>query len=71
MEFFNVKKRAKVKIADANCEKVIYKRKTSNGIQERYAVRATDSDGINVTKFITKKDFDKLSCKVGKVKAKK
>lgn len=66
MEFYNVKKRAKVKIAEAKCEKVVYKRKTSTGIQERYAVRAVDGDGTNLTKFISKKDFDALSCKVGK-----
>lgn len=66
MEFYNVKKRAKVKIADAKCEKVVYKRKTSTGVQERYAVRAVDNDGTNLTKFISKDTYDALTCKAGK-----
>lgn len=66
MKFYNVKKRAKVTIADDKCTKVIYKRKTAKGIQERYAVRATDDDGANLTLFINKATFDKLSCPVAK-----
>lgn len=68
MEFYNVKKRAKVKVADAKCEKVVYKRETSKGVQERYAVRAKDDDGMALTKFVSKDVYDKLTCKVGKVK---
>lgn len=71
MEFYNVKKKAKVKIADANCEKVVFSKKTSKGIQKRYAARSVDTDGTPVMKFITEKDYEKLPCKVGKVKAKK
>ncbi len=54
MDFYNVKKRAHVEIAEKNCEKIIYKKETSKGIQERYAIRAKDDDGTNVTRFITK-----------------
>ncbi|GEM_PF-444400 len=66
MQIYNVKKRAMVKIDEAKCTKVIYKRKTSKGIQERYAVRAKDDDGTNLTKFISKADYEKLKCKAGK-----
>ena len=72
MEFYNVKKRESVEIADAKCEKVVYKRETYTGVKERYAVRAKDDDGTNLTKFISKATYDALSCKVGKAaKAKK
>ena len=66
MDFYNVKKRAHVEIAEKNCEKIIYKKETSKGIQERYAIRAKDDDGTNVTRFITKQAYDKLKCKVAK-----
>ncbi|OGV47555.1 MAG: hypothetical protein A2017_11315 [Lentisphaerae bacterium GWF2_44_16] len=66
MKFYNVKKRASVNISDDKCTKVIYKRKTTKGVQERYAVRAVDSDGSNLTKFINKKTFDTLKCPVAK-----
>lgn len=56
-----------VSIDDSKCTKVIYKKETKNGtIQERYAIRAKDDDGTNLTKFISKADYDKLKCKVGK-----
>ena len=54
MDFYNVKKRQHVEIAEKDCEKIIYKKETSKGIQERYAIRAKDDDGTNVTRFITK-----------------
>ena len=66
MQFYNVKKRAKVEVAEAKCTKVVYERKTSKGIQKRYAVRAKDDDGTNLTKFVAKDAYDKLKCKVGK-----
>lgn len=67
MEFYNVKKRAKVKIAEAKCTKVVYTRKTKAGTtQKRYAVKAVDDDKTNLTKFITKEAYEKLSCKAGK-----
>ena len=66
MKFYNVKKRETVTVADEKCRKVIYKRKTAKGIQERFAVRAQDDDGSNLTKFIDKKTFDKLTCPLAK-----
>ena len=66
-ELYNVKKKAKVKIDDSKCTKVIYSRKTKSGVvQEKYAVKAIDDDGIHLTKFITKAAYDALKCKVGK-----
>jgi hypothetical protein len=62
MNFYNVKKREAVTVADANCKKVVYKRKTSKGVQERYAVRAQDDDGTNLTKFLNKAAYEKLGC---------
>lgn len=67
MEFYNVKKRKKVKIAEAKCTKVVYERTTKAGTkQKRYAVKAQDDDGTNLTKFVTQADYDKLTCKKGK-----
>lgn len=66
MKFYNVKKRKEVEIPDSQIKKVVYKRKTSKGVQERYAVRGQDDDGTNLTKFINKKVFEKLTCPLGK-----
>ncbi|HBM15349.1 MAG TPA: hypothetical protein DD381_03250 [Lentisphaeria bacterium] len=65
-KFYNVKKRESVTVAEDKCAKVIYKRKTAGGVQERYAIRAKDNDGTNLTKFINKKTFDTLKCPVAK-----
>lgn len=65
-KFYNVKKRESVNIDEAKCTKVVYKRKTTKGLQERYAIRAKDNDGTNLTKFINKKTFDTLKCPVSK-----
>ena len=62
MKFYNVKKRESVEIPESECKKVVYKRETSKGVQERYAVRAVDDDGTNLTKFVNKETFDKLTC---------
>lgn len=65
MEFYNVKKRAKVQVALDDCKKVIYERKTSKGVQKRYAVRAQDDDGTNLTKFVNQATYESLSCAKG------
>ena len=60
-ELYNVKKKAKVRIDDSKCTKVIYSRKTKSGIvQEHYAIKAIDDDGTHLTKFITKAAYDAL-----------
>ena len=67
IEFYNVKKRAKVSIDESKITKVVYSKKTSNGEQKRYAFRAQDDDGVNLTKFCSKSDFDASSAKEGRV----
>jgi hypothetical protein len=71
MKFYNVKKRESVEVDESTCTKVIYTRETKNGTQERYAVRAQDDDGTNLTKFISKATYDELSCPKGEPKKKK
>ena len=66
MEFYNVKKRASVKVADKNCTKVEFKKETSKGVQVRYGVKAVDTDGTKLTKFVSKATYDKLKCPVAK-----
>jgi hypothetical protein len=56
MEFYNVKKRQKVDIPDAEIKKTTYEGK---GGQVRYAVRAND-EGTNLTKFVSKETWDSL-----------
>jgi hypothetical protein len=66
IKFYNVKKRESVEVSEGDCRKVVYKRKTSKGTQERYAVRGQDDDGTNLTKFVNKKVYDSLKCPVAK-----
>lgn len=61
MEFYNVKKRAKVQIPDNKVKKTVYEGK---GGQKRFAVRATDDDGTNLTKFVSKDTYDSLNVPV-------
>ena len=61
IEFYNVKKRQKVSIDESGIEKVEYKRETSKGTQVRYAFRAKDDDGTNLTKFVSKTDYDNIN----------
>jgi hypothetical protein len=60
IEFYNVKKRQKVMINESDIEKVEYERETSKGKQIRYAFKAKDDDGTNLTKFCSKEAYDKL-----------
>ena len=60
--FYDVKIRQKVEIADSNVTKVTFT--TKNG-QTRYGLRAKTSDGRNLTKFISKAEWDSLKLKQG------
>ena len=60
IEFYNVKKKAKVNIDESSIKKVEYKKETSKGESIRYAFKAVDDDGTNLTKFCSKADYDKL-----------
>jgi hypothetical protein len=64
IEFYNVKKRKKVSINESEIKKVEYKRETTKGVQVRYAFRAQDDDGTNLTKFVSKVDYDKVDAPV-------
>lgn len=57
IEFYDVKTRSKVKIGTKNVKKTVFK--TKNG-QERYGLRAKTDDGRNLTKFVSKTEWDKL-----------
>lgn len=58
IEFYNVKKRKKVSIEASGIQKVEYARETSKGTQIRYAFKAIDDDGTNLTKFVSKSTYD-------------
>ena len=61
IQFYNVKKRKKVEIDESEVEKVTYDRELKDGkTQTRYAFKAQDDDGTNLTKFCSKVDFDGL-----------
>jgi hypothetical protein len=61
IEFYNVKKRKKVSINETNVEKVKYDRTLKDGsTQTRYAFKAVDDDGTNLTKFCSKTDWDNI-----------
>jgi len=57
IEFYDVKLRQKVKINERDVKKKKFL--TKNG-QTRYGLRAKTSDGRNLTKFISKADWERL-----------
>ena len=66
IKFYNVGKKASVEIAEEKCTKVIYKKETPKGTQERYAFKAQDEDGTKLTVFCGKVAFDKANCPIAK-----
>lgn len=63
IEFYDVKLRKKVSINESNVSKVTFE--TKNG-QTRYGLRAKTDDGRNLTKFVSKSDWDSLNVPVEK-----
>ncbi len=62
IEFYNVKKKKKVQIDESNISRYSMERTTKTGkISIRYALRAIDDDGVKLTKFCSKADYDKIS----------
>lgn len=57
IEFYDVKLRSKVNIEKTSVRKVTFE--TRNG-QVRYGLRATTEDGRNLTKFVSKADWEAL-----------
>jgi hypothetical protein len=61
VEFYDVKLKKKVSIPEGDVRKTTFT--TKNG-QVRYGLRAKTSDGRNLTKFVSKGDWDKLNVPV-------
>ena len=65
IEFYNVKKRAKVTIEESGVTKQSYQKTAKNGsVQVRYAFKAFDDDGTNLTRFCSKADWDAVSAPI-------
>ena len=61
IEFYNVKKKARVQIPPEKVEKKVYEKTTKNGkLSVRYAFSAVDEDGTKLTKICSKADYDAL-----------
>jgi len=61
IEFYNVKKKAKVQIDDSQVKKHSFETTTKTGKKStRYALKAVDADGTKLTKFCSKADYDKI-----------
>jgi len=62
IEFYNVKKRTKVQIAQSDIKPVSYESTTKAGKQLiRYSLKAVDEDGTKLTKFCSKEVYDDVS----------
>lgn len=59
VEFYDVKTRAKVSVDDSKITKTTF---TANG-QTRYGLRGKTEDGRNLTKFVSKGDWEGYSYK--------
>ena len=57
VEFYDVKERKKVQIPEDRVRKVTFT--TKNG-GTRYGLKATTSDNRNLTKFVSKADWEKM-----------
>ncbi len=62
IEFYDVKTRSKVKVDEKDVVKTKFE--TKNG-GTRYGLRGKTSDGRNLTKFVSQKDWEKLKLKEG------
>ena len=59
IEFYNVRKRKKVQVADEDVERRVLESKTKTGeVRLRYAFAAVDEDGTKMLKFCKKTDYD-------------
>ncbi|HAR67853.1 MAG TPA: hypothetical protein DCR55_16845 [Lentisphaeria bacterium] len=66
VEFYNVKKRAKVQIDDSKITKVKWEKTSKDGkVQVRFGLKAKDDDGTNLTKFVKQADWEASSAKEG------
>lgn len=61
IEFYNVKLKKKVKVDASTVSKHAYEKVAKNGkLTTRYALKAVDEDGIKLTKFCSKADYDSI-----------
>jgi hypothetical protein len=61
IEFYNVKKKEKVKVPEAKVKKVKFEKESKNGsIRVRYAFKSVDEDGTKLTKFCSEADYNSL-----------
>ena len=60
MEFYNLKTRSRVEIAESDITKIKMVRATKTGEQTRYAVKATH-EGTPLTKFISHETYEGLT----------
>jgi len=61
IEFYNVKKKQKVKVDANSVSKHAYEKTTKTGkLSIRYALKAVDEDGTKLTKFCSKADYDSI-----------
>jgi hypothetical protein len=64
IEFYDVKQRQKVQISESEVRKTTYEREGKGGKPNvRYALRATNQ-GTNLTKFVSKADWDALDAPI-------
>lgn len=61
IEFYNVRKKAKVSIPESKVKKVEYKSTTKIGKEViRYGLKSVDEDGTKLTKFVSRDTYDSL-----------
>ena len=61
IEFYNVKKKQKVKVDEGDVTKHAYSKVSKTGKETiRYAFKSVDKDGTKLTKFCSKADYDAL-----------
>jgi hypothetical protein len=61
VQFYDVKARAKVDVAEGDIRKTKYVRKLTGGsTQTRYALRAKHN-GVNLTKFVNQQVWDSMN----------
>lgn len=63
IEFYNVKKKAKVSVDESQVKRVKFEKPTKDGksVRVRYALKAVDEDGTKLTKFCSQSTYESLS----------
>lgn len=65
IEFYNVKKKAKVSIEESTITKVKYEKENKDGsTKTSYAFKAVDDDGTKLTKFASKETWEATNAKI-------